>query len=117
MNPSTFQGGVNCEAGCVSLSPNVRRLPEVFNPHPWTRVATIQEGRLLLEFLLAQGPTQLSKINVQRLAPRGAMPGPFPRWLVQDLTLCTAVEENKRIVIGQASTTDERIAPFMTGRD
>jgi len=75
-----------------------------------------QDGRFLLEFLLAQGPTKLSNITLQRLAPRGVLLGHFPRWLMEDLTLLTAVQDNERIVIGQAKTEDERIAPFMTGR-
>lgn len=69
----------------------------------------------MLDFLLAQGP-KLPKIDMQRLAPREALLGDFPRWLMEDLTLLTAVKDNERIVIGQAKTEDERIAPFMTGR-
>lgn len=54
-------------------------------------------------------------IDIQRVAPRGALPG-LPGWLMEDLALCAAVAADKRIVIGPANTTDERIAPFMAGR-
>lgn len=76
-------------------------------------LATVQDGRVLLEFLLAQGPTKRTqKIDVQRVAPRGAL----PEWLMEDFALRTAVAADKRIVIGPANTPDERIAPFMAGR-
>lgn len=77
----------------------------------------VQDGRAFLEFLLAQGPTKLSKIDLQRLAPREALAEDFPEWLSKDSALCTAVlGQRLRIVIGSADTTDERIAPFMAGR-
>lgn len=75
-------------------------------------IATGQDGRILLEFLLAQGQPKLSKIDIQRLA---SLPG-LPRWLMEDLALRTAVTADKRIVIGLANTAYERIAPFMAGR-
>ncbi|CAM9481675.1 unnamed protein product [Pylaiella littoralis] len=76
-----------------------------------------EDGRAFLEFLLAQGPTKLSKIDLQRLAPREALAEDFPEWLSKDSALCTAVlGQRLRIVIGSADTTDERIAPFMAGR-
>lgn len=78
-------------------------------------LATVQDGRILLEFLLAQAPTKRSKIYLQRVAPLGAPPG-LPRWLMEDLELCTAVTADTRIVVGSSSTADERIAPFMAGR-
>eukprot|EP00752_Nemacystus_decipiens_P009419 g8422.t1 len=71
-----------------------------------------RDGRLLLKFLLAQCPTKRPKIDIQRVAPRGALPD-LPRWLMEDFALYTAVAADKRIVIGPANTSDERIAPFM----
>lgn len=78
-----------------------------------------QDGRAFLEYLLAQGRTKLSTIDLQRLAPREALMGDFPGWLLEDSALCTAVlgQSRPRIVIGSADTTDERIAPFMAGRE
>lgn len=103
----------------------VHDLPEILAPTPRLRISqlkfcigTAQDGRAFLEFLLAQGPTKLSKISVQRLAPREALMEDFPGWLLEDAALCTAVlgQSRPRIVIGSANTTDERIAPFMAGR-
>ncbi|CAM9142743.1 unnamed protein product [Ectocarpus sp. 6 AP-2014] len=78
-----------------------------------------QDGRALLEYLLAQGPSKLSKIEVQRLSARGSVLGNVPHWLVQDPGLCATVLDwnSPRIVLGPAETADERIAPFMAGRD
>lgn len=78
-----------------------------------------QDGRALLEYLLAQGPSKLSKIEVQRQSARGSVLGNVPHWLVQDPGLCATVLDwnSPRIVLGTAETADERIAPFMVGRD
>ncbi|CAN0342424.1 unnamed protein product, partial [Ectocarpus sp. 8 AP-2014] len=65
------------------------------------------------------GPSKLSKMEVQRLSARGSVLGNVPHWLVRDPGLCATVLDwnNPRIVLVPAETADERIAPFMAGRD
>ena len=78
-----------------------------------------KNGRDLFNFLLAQGSKNLAKIDVQQ--PRVDLSRTsdidVPQWLSEDRVFYKSVRDcaRPRIVIGQAETADERIAPFMAG--
>ena len=77
-----------------------------------------QEGRPLLNMILARGSAKLTSVDLQRASDgvRGVLGAvSAPPWLLEDAVLHRAVldSHSPRIAIGFAETPDDRISPFM----